>query len=100
MAKLKANKPSGTQKGTISSEFTLLNPKYQDWIFIGLIAVLVFVFFGGVVTSYEIAASDNFASISFRNYLSDASQSGEFPQWVPYIFSGMPSYSSLLVTGD
>lgn len=100
MAKLKATKSIVGSKSTSSFNFTLIPEKYQDWTFIGLIAVLVFVFFGGVVTSYEIAASDNFASISFRNYLSDASQSGEFPHWVPYIFGGMPSYSSLLITGD
>jgi len=100
MAKLKANKPLSHTKSVINTEFTLIPEKYQDWIFIGLIALLVFIFFGGVVTSYEIAASDNFASISFRNYLADASKSGEFPQWVPYIFGGMPSYASMTVTGD
>ena len=100
MAKLKASKGLSSSKVPVKSEFTLIPEKYQDWTFVGLIALLVFVFFGGVVTSYEISASDNFASISFRNYLADASQSGEFPHWVPYIFGGMPSYSSLLVTGD
>ncbi|MBX3044045.1 MAG: YfhO family protein [Candidatus Kapabacteria bacterium] len=100
MAKLKASKTQIGNKLPLNTDFTLIPQKYQDWTFIGLIALLVFIFFGGVVTSYEIAASDNFASISFRNYLADASQSGEFPHWVPYIFGGMPSYSSLLITGD
>ncbi len=99
MAKLKA-KQSNSSFGNTNTKFTLIPEQYQDYIFIGLLALLVFVFFGGVVTSYEIAASDNFASISFKNYLKDAAESGEFPHWVPYIFGGMPSYSSLLVTGE
>lgn len=100
MAKLKANKTIGLTKTAVNTEFSIIPAKYQDWVFLALIAILVFIFFGGVVASYEIAASDNFASISFRNYLADASKSGDFPHWVPYIFGGMPSYSSLLVTGD
>ncbi|HRP02778.1 MAG TPA: YfhO family protein [Candidatus Kapabacteria bacterium] len=88
------------RKSNFNANFTLFPEKYKDYIFIGLIIISVFVFFGGVVTSYEIAASDNFASISFKTYLKDAHESGVFPQWVPYIFSGMPSYSSMLITGD
>jgi hypothetical protein len=80
--------------------FTLISEKYQDIAFILLIAFSVFLFFAGVIFSHEIAVSDNFASISFRNYLHDASKSGEFPLWIPNIFCGMPSYSSLLITGD
>jgi hypothetical protein len=95
---IKSNKsirPTPFDKG-----FTLIPEKYQDITFIVLIVLSVFVFFAGVVFSHEIAVSDNFASISFRNYLHNASKNGEFPLWIPYIFSGMPSYSSLLITGD
>ncbi|MBE2189142.1 MAG: YfhO family protein [Candidatus Kapabacteria bacterium] len=86
---------------TLSNDtFTLFPEKYRDLIFIGLIVLSVFVFFWGVITSHELAASDNFASISFRNYLDEASKNGDFPHWVPYIFSGMPGFSSFLLTGD
>lgn len=82
------------------SEFNLFPNKWKDWIFVGIIILSVFIFFAGVITTHEIPASDNFASISMRTYLNDASNSGEFPQWVPYIFSGMPGYSSMMITGD
>lgn len=88
------------KKSNFNVNFTLFPEKYKDYIFVGLIIVSVFLFFMGVITSHEIGASDNFASISFKTYLKDASESGVFPQWVPYIFSGMPSYSSMLITGD
>ncbi len=100
MAKLKSSKETSRFANISKSDFTLIPEKYRDYVFIGIIILSVFIFFGGIVTSYEIAASDNFASISFKNYLKDVSDSGEFPQWVRYIFSGMPSYSSLLITGD
>ncbi len=86
--------------GTVSKGFSLIPEKYQDKIFIGLIILSVYVFFWGVISSHEIAATDNFASISFKNYLADAKQSGEFPQWIKYIFGGMPSYGALLTTGE
>jgi uncharacterized membrane protein len=32
--------------------------------------------------------------------LEQAKQDGHFPLWIPYIFGGMPSFASLLVTGE
>jgi hypothetical protein len=32
--------------------------------------------------------------------LEAAKKAGEFPLWLPYIFSGLPSYGALLTTGD
>lgn len=94
------NTKQSNLKKIVNPEFTLFPEKWKDLIYISLIIISVYIFFWGVITSFEIAASDNFASISFRTYLEDARRSGVFPQWVPYIFSGMPSYSSMLVTGD
>jgi hypothetical protein len=45
-------------------------------------------------------ASDNIASASFETFLNEAKEQGEFPQWLPYIFSGLPSYAALLTTGE
>lgn len=89
-----------TTKTFINDSFTLIPQKYQDYIFPVLLILSVFIFFWGVITSHEIAASDNFASISFRNYLDEASKNSDFPMWVPYIFSGMPGFASFLLTGD
>lgn len=75
--------------------------KYQDYLFIGLLIALVYIFLGGAIFGNGLEAnSDRLASDSFRTYLDEASKRGEFPQWISYIFGGMPSYGSLLTTGD
>lgn len=76
------------------------NNKYLDWIFIGALLVSVYVFLAPGIFGEDFAASDNIASESFRTYLDDAKESGDYPLWIPYIFSGMPSYSALLTTGE
>ncbi len=78
----------------------LIPSRYQNWIAILSIAVVVIVFFWGAITSGGFVDFDNLASWSFKPYLEEASREGRFPQWVPLIFSGMPSYASLLVTGN
>jgi len=74
--------------------------RYHDVALCVLIALSVWIFLAPAVFGGGIfAASDNFASWSFRPYLEAARREGSFPQWIPYIFSGMPAYASLLVTG-
>lgn len=107
MAKIKAIekvnetiKTSASKKKQESNLFGIPE-KYQDLIFVGLLAVLVYIFLGGAIFGNGLEAnSDRMASDSFKTYLNDANKSGEFPQWIPYIFGGMPAYGSLLTTGD
>ncbi len=40
-------------------------------------------------------AGDVEAALSFSTPIKKAMKEGEYPQWNPYLFSGMPSYSSL-----
>lgn len=77
-------------------------PKYlqKNWIYFGLILVLIFIFFGSGIFGNGFNASDTVASMSFRPYLDQAKEDGTFPQWIPYIFGGMPSFASLLTTGE
>lgn len=77
-----------------------LSDKTKDIIFITLIFASVYIFLGKAITGGGFAASDNLASYSFTTYLEKAQDDGEFPLWVPHIFSGMPSYSGMLTTGD
>ena len=93
----RAKEPSGQERQWLGR---LIPERYHDLAFCVLIWLAVWVFlapavFGGGV----FAASDNLASWSFRPYLEAARREGTFPQWIPYIFSGMPSFASLLVTG-
>ncbi|HTX17896.1 MAG TPA: YfhO family protein [Bacteroidota bacterium] len=66
---------------------------------IGVILVALVLFFQDAIFSGKIfIASDNLASQSFLPFLKEADQTGIYPLWVPYIFCGMPSFASLLVT--
>lgn len=87
-------------KKTNRSSKAGMSTKTKDIIFITLIFAAVYIFLGKAITSGGFAASDNLASYSFTKYLEKAEQDGEFPLWVPHIFSGMPSYSGMLTTGD
>lgn len=69
-------------------------------IAIGVIALLVLTFLWKGIFGGSFVSSDSLSSESFKPYLEQVSKRGEFPLWVPYIFSGMPGYGALLVTGD
>ncbi|MCS7177537.1 MAG: YfhO family protein [Candidatus Kapabacteria bacterium] len=78
----------------------LLPERYHDVALCLLIWLAIWVFLAPVIFGGGIfPASDNIASWSFRPYLEAARREGSFPQWIPYIFSGMPSFASLLITG-
>ncbi len=89
-----SNKPLGEP-----AKKSLIPEKYQSALYMLLIVASVFIFFWGAISGGGFNSSDNIASNSFTNYLDDAKSTGEFPQWIPYIFGGMPSYASLLTTG-
>lgn len=90
-----STKPIGKTKAR-----EIIPPKYQDLISIVVIILLVLIFFFSALTSHGFIDFDNLSSLSFRPFLDDAKRSGDFPQWIPLIFSGMPAYASLLVTGS
>lgn len=95
---------SRRQRAANAESSTSINPIPERWrdlaaCLVILLSVYLFLFpatFGGG----HFNASDNVASASFETYLSDAAAKGEFPEWMPYIFSGMPSYAALLTTGE
>lgn len=92
---------SVTQSKAKKQSKPLIPEKYQDLAYCLGIVLAVFIFLGGAIFGYGFStASDNLASMSFSNYLKQANESGNFPLWIPYIFSGMPSYAALLTTGD
>lgn len=79
----------------------LIPEQYQSALYCIALAVAVLVFLRGTLFGGGIFfASDNIASGSFAPYLEAAKKSGDFPLWIPNIFSGMPSYAALLTTGD
>lgn len=98
MAKqLSSSKPTAET----TSAKPLIPEKFQDVAYCAALCLSVLVFLGGALFGNGFFnSSDNIASYSFEPYLQAARQSGKFPLWIPYIFSGLPSYGSLLITGD
>jgi hypothetical protein len=82
------------------SKKQLVPTKYQDLLAVLTFIVILFAFFWGAITSGGFIDFDNISSMAFRPFVEQANRTGEFPLWTPLIFSGMPAYASLLVTGQ
>lgn len=78
----------------------ILPEKYQTMLALIVLSVLVFAFFWGAITGGGFIDFDNLSSWAFRPFVEQSNKSGSFPLWIPLIFSGMPAYASLLVTGN
>lgn len=89
-----------TTKKAKVEETSFFQKHKMDIIYSLLLIVALMVFLGGAFFGGSVPASDNLSSLAMQNYLMAASDSGEFPLWIPHIFSGMPNYASLLSTGD
>lgn len=76
--------------------------KYRDLAAYGAIFLTVVIFFADALFTGKnfLSEGDNVAFYSFIPYLKAAKAAGEFPLWVPYIFSGMPSLASFLAAGE
>ncbi len=72
----------------------------NPWFYIVILFLLVFIFLSPGIFGNGFNASDNLSWLPFENYLKEAKRTGNFPLWMPYIFSGMPSFASFTVTGD
>jgi hypothetical protein len=95
-------KDRATKKNSRKPEQPPLIPeKYQTLSALGGLGVLVLLFFWPVLLGGKVfQAADNSASISFDAFIKQGQEQGIFPLWVPYIFSGMPSFGSLMMAGD
>ena len=104
MAKQKNTKKDTTSKSTVLKKntardftFNLIPEKYQTPVFLGIILLLILIFFNeGLFGGKVFSSADNIASNSFNTFLEDAKKDGIFPLWVPYIFNGMPSFAALI----
>ena len=99
MSKITAKKPITGRKVAAEQYKALIPEKYQDVFYVGLLVVAVFVFFGSAIFGNGFGVSDTIASHSFQKYTANADKNGTFPLWIPYIFSGMPSFGSMLTSG-
>ncbi len=76
--------------------------KWRDPVAILFIFLSLLVFFRGVLDSTHVfSAGDNIAFDALRPFIASAQAQGySMPQWIPNIFTGMPAFSALVVTGD
>ncbi|HUI30966.1 MAG TPA: YfhO family protein [Candidatus Acidoferrales bacterium] len=87
-------------KASIAQEKSLLPERYETPFFIILILVLLVVFFNKAFFEGKVFVSpDVISPMSFQTYLQEASNEHIFPLWIPYVFSGMPSFASLMIAG-
>ena len=98
MAQPKKRKATKKVK-SLETKAPIIPEKYQSFAYIGLLILSVFIFFSEAIFGDGFNVADNIASISFRPYIDAAGKEGTFPQWMPYIFGGMPGYAALLTSG-
>ena len=82
-------------------EKPLVPAKYETPILVALIFIMLVVFLHKAFFENKVFISvDINASKSLNSFLEQAKGEGVFPLWIPYMFSGMPSFASLLTSGQ
>ncbi len=76
--------------------------KWRDAVAVLFIFLSLIVFFWPVLDSTHVfSAGDNVAFDALRPFIASAQAEGySMPQWIPNIFTGMPAFSALVVTGS
>ena len=97
----KAKQPNPRQREQQPSWFDKLSPLKKDLVCIAALYVLVLILFNKIIFSNMVFSEggDSANSIAWQKaaeHVRDVEQ-GKDPQWVPYAFSGMPSFASLSV---
>lgn len=90
---------STTRVNSKTKSKEIIPQKYQDYVAIAIIVFTILIFFSGAISGGSFIDFDNLSSLSFKPFLEQNRRSGNFPLWIPLIFSGMPAYASLLITG-
>jgi hypothetical protein len=100
------NKPRGgnaRQKSVknVVEEKPLVPEKFKTPVLIILILILLVLFLHDAIFANKIFISGDInASRSLQPFVNQAKKENVFPLWIPYIFSGMPSFASLLIGSD
>lgn len=82
------------------SSSPMIPEKYRDAVYIGLMALLVLIFFWDGIFGGTIIPHDKLASYSFNPVYEQAAEEGVYPLWTPHIFGGMPGFSSFVLNAD
>ncbi len=94
----RANRRTSEKKA--AQEKPIVPQKYETPILIALILISLIIFLHKAFFQNMVFNSPDInASKSLTPYLDQARSEGVFPLWIPYVFSGMPTLASLLVSG-
>ncbi len=92
----KVKKPGGPSKATVELFRTSYFDKNPNLLPMILLFVLLLIFFNQMIFSGKTMLSpDKLTSISYMPFVEKAYDDGVYPQWNPYVFSGMPVFASL-----
>ena len=96
-SKKKKHAKTALEKPTITPVKILLWDKHPNGTALVILFALLFVFFYNVLVGGRmLLPPDALASRSIQPFVQDALKRGVYPLWNPYIFSGMPSFASLM----
>ncbi len=92
---------SAKPKKQLAPETSLIPEKYQDLAAVLFLLLLTMIFFAPIVFQGKaFVVPDNTASLATQTFVNDAKAEGIQPQWIPFVFSGMPSLGSLFVQAE
>ncbi|MFQ3608956.1 MAG: YfhO family protein [Chloroherpetonaceae bacterium] len=96
-----ASPKSSKLKKPLAPETALIPERYQDLAAVLFLLLLTLIFFAPVVFQGKaFVVPDNTASLATQTFINDAKSEGVQPQWIPFVFSGMPSLGSLFVQAE
>lgn len=100
-----AKKPQRTTKPTTKQKSDTIErgifTKYPNAVFIGIIGVLLIVFFHQAFFNQKVfSGADNVVSLVYEPYIQHAKELGINTFWNPFIFSGMPTWGSHVPGGE
>ncbi len=78
----------------------LIPEKYRDILYVLLLIVSLFAFFQSGIFGGSLLSDDAMASKCFLPFYDQAAKTGVYPLWLPYVFGGMPGFSSFLLNAD
>lgn len=100
MSKTKTQVSASTTKSKQSADLKdsdLNFGKWDNYIYIGVIILALFIFFReGIFGGKVFASGDHQAFDSFKTFFDDSKKDGIFALWTPYIFMGMPNFAGLI----
>lgn len=93
--------PQRTSQEPEKELLSFVSEKFRSPAWIAVLLLSLVIFFGGVIFGGQyFASNDNISWESYRPYLNQMAEEGQSPQWMPYIFSGMPGVAAYMVTGE